>query len=116
MDDARESLWSHFDLNDHITDLRQDDPQSLPGQGELWAFALPPPGIEEPNLHPWKGLTHLAPVAVPVLHLYTRQLELAARESMDPFHAFLQLMGIALPRRFIGMLWHGTAQQIGGSP
>ena len=73
MDDLRESPWSHFDLKDYITDLRQDNPQALPNF-ELWAFALPSPGIEEPNLHPRSVFARLALVVIPALHLHTRQM------------------------------------------
>ena len=83
MDDPRESPWSHFDLNDHVTDLRQDDPRALPRRRELWAFALSSLGIEEPNLHPQSVFAHLAPMVVPALHLYTRHMELVVRDGME---------------------------------
>ena len=108
MDDSGKGLWPHFDLDQHITDLRQDDPRALPRRGEFLAFVLPSPGIEEPNLHPWRVHTHLTLMVIPAFHLYACQMELAAREGMDPFHAFLQVMCITLIRWSIGVLWHWT--------
>ena len=108
MDDPRESPWSYFDLNDHITDLRQDDPRTLPRRRELWAFAVSSSGIEEANLHLQSVFAHLAPMVVPALHLYTCHMELTAREGVDPFHTLLHMMGVALPRWFISMFWQGT--------
>ena len=89
MDDPVEGSSSHFNFEDHVTDLRQDDPPALPGRGEFRASALPPPGVKEPNLRPRRVLTHLAPVVVPALHPHTHLLELAASEGMDFFHAFI---------------------------
>ena len=109
MDDPRESPWSHFDLNDHITDLRQDDSHAMPRRHELWAFALSSPGIDEPNLHPRSVFARLALVVVPALHRYTRRMELAACEGMEPFHTLLQMTGVALPQQFIRTFWQGTA-------
>ena len=97
MDNPRESPWAHFDLNDHVTDMCQDDPRALPMRRHLWIFALPSPGIEEPNLHYRSIFARLASVVIPALHLYTRQMELAVREGMDPFHTLLRMTGLSLP-------------------
>ena len=104
MDESGEDPWPHF--NDHVTNMHQDNHWALSGRGELWAFALPPPGIEEPNLHPRGALTRLAPVVVPELHFYTHQMELAAGEGMNSLHAFLQMICVTLPQRFFGTVRH----------
>ena len=116
MNNTGKGPWPHFNFDVHITNLHQDDPRALPGRGEFRAFALPPPGVEEPNLHPRRVLTRLAPVVVPALHFHTHLLELVADEGMDPFHAFIQLTCVALPWGSIGTLRRRAAQQINGSP
>ena len=92
MNDPGKDPWAHFDVYHQVTELCQDDTWALPKQSELGASALPPPGVEEPNLHPQRALTHLAPAVVPALHLYACQIELVARKGMDSLYAFLQVM------------------------
>ena len=75
MNDTGKGPWPHLNFDDHVTNLRQDDPRALPRRGEFRAFALPPLGVEKPNLHPRGVLTRLALVVVPALHFHTRLLE-----------------------------------------
>jgi len=115
MNDMGEGPWPHFYFDDHVTNLRQDDPRVLPGQSEFRAFALPPPEIEEPKLHPQGVLTCLAPLVGPALHFHTRLMELAAGEGMDPFHAFLQMMCVALPWGLLGRSGVGPHSKSAGA-
>ena len=110
MDYPGKGSWSHLNFQDHVIDLHQDDPRALPRLGELRASALPPPGVEEPNLRPRWVLAQLAPVVVPALHLHARLLELVLCEGVDLLQTFLQLTGIALPQGPIKPLGRRTAQ------